>query len=773
MNFLQNKYSKLPKNSMEYLRLKKKIMEEKNRLNKSNNTFNAFYHPLKTKTISNNINTQNKKEVIVVKNDKSTEFNFENFKEPLISFIVPVYNIAPYISECLDSILNQTVKNIEIIVVNDGSTDGVEGILNEYDKKYRNIKIINIRHQGLSTSRNVGIENSHGLYLSFIDGDDTIKKETSEYLLNRCLKYNLDACFFDLQSFDCKTGEKLPAAYQISDHIQNYKIENVISPCDLDWSVIGNSMCTGIYKKETLLNNKLSFITSIEFAEDCVLKFEILSAFKKIMFVDKRFYLYRRNRPNSLCTSQSDNIYRIYSFFPELFNLYFKYIDDVKISSKILNVVLREITHYAIAYYNVDKVREWCNKNLLLIDPDALSKANISDSILNKLAKLVDIKKFNNIFDKITYYRKFTQKSYYIISGQLNSTECEQIDSWYFFDFLKKNHKDAIYVCWKNHKKYSYYKSIYGSSVIGLDGDGVKNYEFFSYKLFPYIIRAKYIVQENCALNSDILKYIYENKDLQYVFLQHGITVSDDIKLLNNINIYNSSSESDKEFIKQCIKHTQLTDKNFIVAGLPRLDYLVDESLNNKYAFIMFTWRYTLNSIDKIKNSDYLKNILNLLNKNNIDKLINNGITPILSIHHHILNNYNLKLNLDNRIKIAESTQISNYIKKSFVCITDFSSISFDFRFLNKPVIYWIPDFNSKTLGIYDLNKQKICIQRLSKFNDNVNTSNDVINKIIYYSKNPIISKDKIQLNNSCFKYKTNISQHLYEELEKLYNKNH
>ena len=91
---------------------------------------------------------------------------------PLISVIVPVYNVAPFLRRCLDSIINQIYKNIEIVLVNDGSTDNSAEILNEYKLKDPRIKIIQQRNGGLSNARNTGISNSKGTYITFIDSDD-------------------------------------------------------------------------------------------------------------------------------------------------------------------------------------------------------------------------------------------------------------------------------------------------------------------------------------------------------------------------------------------------------------------------------------------------------------------------------------------------------------------------------------------------------------------------------------------------------------------------
>ena len=105
----------------------------------------------------------------------------------LISVIINVYNGEKFIKKCLDSVVNQTYRNLEIIIINDGSTDNTLSICESY--KDGRIKIITTENFGLSKSRNIGIDNSHGEYIYFVDSDDCIELDTLQYLYNLCKKY--------------------------------------------------------------------------------------------------------------------------------------------------------------------------------------------------------------------------------------------------------------------------------------------------------------------------------------------------------------------------------------------------------------------------------------------------------------------------------------------------------------------------------------------------------------------------------------------------------
>lgn len=107
-----------------------------------------------------------------------------------------------------------------------------------------------------------------------------------------------------------------------------------------------------------------------------------------------------------------------------------------------------------------------------------------------------------------------------------------------------------------------------------MNGNCLDDLEFFSPKMFQYIVRAKYLIAENAALNAKLRKYIYKCQDWQIVFLGHGVAVSDDITKVSYVNIYNVSSDQEKKFIQDRITWQTVTDDNFVVGGLPRLDYI-------------------------------------------------------------------------------------------------------------------------------------------------------------------------------------------------------
>lgn len=114
--------------------------------------------------------------------------------KPLVSVIVPIYNVEKYIDRCLNSIINQKLEDIEIILVDDGSPDNCPQICENYRKKDDRIKVIHKENEGLGYARNSGIKIANGKYISFIDSDDYISEEFLYNLYTKAIEYDADAC---------------------------------------------------------------------------------------------------------------------------------------------------------------------------------------------------------------------------------------------------------------------------------------------------------------------------------------------------------------------------------------------------------------------------------------------------------------------------------------------------------------------------------------------------------------------------------------------------
>jgi len=199
-----------------------------------------------------------------------------------LSVIVPVYNTGKYLPKCLDSILNQSLKDIEIIVVNDESPDNSVEIIEKYRKKYKDkIVFIDKKNGGQGSARNVGIKKARGEYIGFVDSDDFIEPTMYEEMYNTAIKNNSDIVICNLSDYYEKSNNKKDVFLNLNNNpsINEAIIKSV------------PSVVNKIYRKELLQESNIVFDETIWY-EDLPYSMQIIVNAKKISFVEKPFYNY-------------------------------------------------------------------------------------------------------------------------------------------------------------------------------------------------------------------------------------------------------------------------------------------------------------------------------------------------------------------------------------------------------------------------------------------------------------------------------------------------
>lgn len=151
-------------------------------------------------------------------------------KEDLVSIIIPVYKVEKYLKECLESIVNQTYENLEIILVNDGSPDSCGKICDEYARKDARVRVIHKENGGLSSARNAGLDIANGEYISFVDSDDAVNEKFIEILYKMCIENNCDIAECDFMRFKNEIVCSNMTQNQI-DIFSNRKMQNKLFIC--------------------------------------------------------------------------------------------------------------------------------------------------------------------------------------------------------------------------------------------------------------------------------------------------------------------------------------------------------------------------------------------------------------------------------------------------------------------------------------------------------------------------------------------------------------
>lgn len=182
-------------------------------------------------------------------------------KQPLISVIIPVYGVEKYIAQCLESVINQTYKNLEIIVVNDGTKDRSADIAKEYAAKDSRIKVYDFKNGGPSVARNRGLEIVTGEYISYLDSDDWLDTKMYETLLEAAMKNDADMVKCGIIETNGVTEDKITFSdIKIINNEQNKAFENYFN--GILWTVVWN----GLYKKE--LAKKIKFPDNVVYEDN-------------------------------------------------------------------------------------------------------------------------------------------------------------------------------------------------------------------------------------------------------------------------------------------------------------------------------------------------------------------------------------------------------------------------------------------------------------------------------------------------------------------------
>ncbi len=210
--------------------------------------------------------------------------------EPKISIIIPVYNVEKYLQKCLDSVINQTYKNLEIICINDGSPDNSGKILDEYAKKDGRVIVIHQENAGVSVARNKGLEIATGEYIAFVDSDDWLEPECYELALN-VLENDKEV---DLVGYNADIINSRNDTNQDLQRNKNWFTLPFVGKFELSQK-IAIRMCGAcwiyLFKASIIKNNKLKF-SNYKFSEDFLFIFEYFAFVKNIYFLDKNLYNY-------------------------------------------------------------------------------------------------------------------------------------------------------------------------------------------------------------------------------------------------------------------------------------------------------------------------------------------------------------------------------------------------------------------------------------------------------------------------------------------------
>lgn len=312
-----------------------------------------------------------------------------------VSIIVPVYNAEKYLVKCLDSVVNQTLKNVEIILVDDGSTDGSSEICKTYAEKDERIIYFKKENEGLAAARQDGIERASGEYIGFVDSDDWLELNMYERMYSVAKEENADVVFCNA-FFDESEKDKIHLEPGVYDR---ERIEKEILPRSLSGisskgsnSVIRWSNCLRLYKKELIEKNQIAFNRKFRRSQDLQLTFEAAVVADKYVSICDEYLYHNRTQNNGMSLSRG--------YTKNYWGLYRLLID--RLYSDVENYKKQDLSsnmHWCVFFFAEAVVRnEYWNSPLKKAERIKKLDELVNDEVLRNALKHVPSERLN------TYY---------------------------------------------------------------------------------------------------------------------------------------------------------------------------------------------------------------------------------------------------------------------------------------------------------------------------------------------------------------------------------
>lgn len=236
--------------------------------------------------------------------------------KPKISIIIPCYNVQNYLGHCLESIINQTFSDFEVVCINDGSTDKTLDVIQTYAKKDPRIKVFNQENKGLSESRSLGIKYATADFIMYVDGDDWLELDCLESLVNTKDDYDIVAFSY---TRDFKKGSIPKKIGLAGEYNANLIQQKIVGPIGDELKIVENidalvPVWGKLYKSEMIKDMKFHDINQIGTWEDGLFNLQVLEKANKVFVIDRPLYHYRKTNQNSFTNSNRKDLYKKWLF---------------------------------------------------------------------------------------------------------------------------------------------------------------------------------------------------------------------------------------------------------------------------------------------------------------------------------------------------------------------------------------------------------------------------------------------------------------------------
>lgn len=654
---------------------------------------------------------------------------------PQVSIIVPVYNVEKYLPMCLDSLINQTLKDIEIICVNDCSPDNSDVILQQYASKDNRIKIVNHKYnQGLGAARNTGVQVASAKYVGFVDSDDYVSTDMFELLYNAIKDKTVQVVMCGISKVSdnglvVTTGEYLKkGSFSVLEVLTNASLYEALLPA---WNKL--------YIRDLIKDIKQLPIVS----EDQPFLGELLSQIDIVVIVSKPCYYYR-NREGTL-SKPKEHTPKNWDDFFYAHRLFFGALKH-KFSDKELRLqslrrsfsVLWRIKRFNLLNNSnwteqEDRIREHIRQNDLWLKSDSklvyyllllfifrkrISKQSKKKRInrgmqfiqlcatnprsqskdilfVIKMMRILVQQSLFSVLDKleIIFYKAlaavlnpFMRKEIWLIGERVDTM---QDNGFVFFTYLQNAPID---------KKIYYISSTSQSTCI--PKKNILKYNSFYHKLLFCASEVYANSHYNAGYpRTQFLSKLYPKPlNCLNVFLQHGITYADVSpyygKQSSDIDLFVCGAKPEYDYV---VEKFGFNKEQVLFTGFPRFDNLHNNTLKKQILF-MPTWRRTLSnlSLEAFRQTEYYMRIDHFFNASELSLLLEKyNYTLIFQPHYEMKSFLPAFKATCKHITIAEDgAEIQRLLKESALLITDVSSVHFDFAYMKKAVVYYCWDYD-------------------------------------------------------------------------------
>lgn len=630
-----------------------------------------------------------------------------------ISVVIPVHNTEIYLRECLDSVINQSYKNIEIIIVDDNSTDSSQKIINEFVTKDPRVKsYLNEKTLGVAASRNIGLQQLTGGFVYFLDSDDFIDQFTLQILI----KYG--------EQYDVVSGKNVNVNYAVNKSIEINEAKVLTYKGTRSKLFKNNSILNKLINVELIKQRKLQFNDSERYFSDLSMITNIISSVEKIGYCKNAFY-YKRARNNPIdnpSLMQEDMLGNIKSFVsnmirekenPELSKKTLVYLDN-----QFLNYYRKSIIHFVKELEAIESIYPYLVQAIINLEKNALNNKSI---VLKREIKAIrngDLNKYKRVIKQhwnlrslknaISGRQKFYTYLYnnFFIKGQVDKRLIV------FESFLGKNYSDSPKYIYQHMIQQSFdYKYIWifnekGKSIPG----NAKQVRRFSLQYYYYLAKAKYWIS-----NSRIPKRLAKHPDNIYLQTWHGTPLKQLVFDMKDVHSANPNYK--KDFYIQSRRWDYLISPNQYSSDIFRSAFKFDKKLLN--------YGYPRNDVlyknDNGSYIDQLKSKLNLpkdkkvilyaptwrddeffergkykfeikLDLERLKQKISDDYIIILRMHYFIANKLDINQHKGFVFDYSTYDDIAELYLISDMLITDYSSVFFDYANLKRPILFYTYD---------------------------------------------------------------------------------